>query len=53
MANDHKGSPGNLGDLAVSIELPVGDPAYQLQVDPQLGPELTGTNEGRNDGIAK
>ena len=27
--------PGNLGDPAVSIEMPAGDPAYQLQVDPR------------------
>src|SRR5208337_4853345 len=32
MANDHKGSSGNLGDPVVSIEMPAGDPAYQLQV---------------------
>ena len=29
------GFPGNLGGLAVSIEMPVGDPAYQLQIDPR------------------
>ena len=28
-------------------------PAYQLQVDPQPCPELSGTNKGHNDGIAK
>ena len=28
------GFPGNLGDLAVSIVMPVGDPGYQLQDDP-------------------
>ena len=29
------GFPGNLGDLAVSIEMPVENPAYQLQIDPR------------------
>ena len=37
MANDHDGFYGNLGDLAVSIVMcRLGDPAYQLQVDPRL-----------------
>ncbi len=32
----------NLGDLAVSIVTAGRSPAYQLQVDPQLCPELMG-----------
>jgi hypothetical protein len=36
------GFPGNLGDLAVSIDMPAGDPAYQLQVDPRPTSEADG-----------
>ena len=36
------GFPGNLGDLAVSIAMPAGDPAYQLQVDPRPTSEADG-----------
>ena len=45
MANDH-GFPGNLGGLAVSIEMPVGDPAYQLQIDPRPTSEADGDERG-------
>ena len=37
----------NLGDLVVSIVTAGRSPAYQLQVDPQLCPELMGTNRGQ------
>ena len=40
------GFPGNLGDLAVSIEMPVGDPAYQLQIDPRPTSEADGDERG-------
>jgi hypothetical protein len=40
------GFPGNLGDLAVSIEMPAGDPAYQLQVDPRPTSEADGDERG-------
>jgi len=46
MANDQEGSPGTLGDLAVSIALPAGDPAYQLQVDPRPTSEAVGDERG-------
>src|SRR5208337_1083628 len=54
MANDHKGSSGNLGDPVVSIEQ--GGWRYRLPTPggstaPCPGP--SGTNEGRSDGIAK
>ena len=38
--------PGNLGDLAVSIEMPAGDPAYQLQDDPRPTSEADGDERG-------
>src|SRR5271165_1736190 len=47
MANDHWGSPGTWETLPFPSSLPAGAPAYQLQADPQLRPELVGTNEGR------
>src|SRR5271165_7271608 len=54
MANDHKGTSGNLGDPVVSIE-PGGWryrlPTPDLSTAPRPGPG--GTNHGRNDGIAK
>ena len=40
------GFPGNLGGLAVSIVMPVGDPAYQLQVDPRPTSEADGDERG-------
>ena len=40
------GFPGNLGGLAVSIEMPVGDPAYQLQIDPRPTSEADGDERG-------
>ena len=43
-ANGQEGSPGTLGDPDASIEMPEGDPAYQLQVDPRPPrPGSTGT----------
>ena len=42
------GFPGNLGDLAVSIVMPAGDPAYQLQVDPRPTSEADGDERGTN-----
>jgi hypothetical protein len=42
------GFPGNLGDLAVSIAMPAGDPAYQLQVDPRPTSEADGDERGTN-----
>jgi len=53
MANDHTGFPGTWETLPSPSCLPAGAPAYQLQVDPQLCPELVGTNRGQTDGIAK
>jgi hypothetical protein len=45
-ANDHKGSPGNLGDPVVSI-VPAGrSPAYQLQADLQLPVPSCGDEPG-------
>ncbi len=45
-ANDHEGSPGNLGDPVVSI-VPAGwSPAYQLQADPQLAVPTCGDEPG-------
>src|SRR4029077_6835807 len=41
-----RGFPGNLGDLAVSIAMPAGDPAYQLQVDPRPTSEADGDERG-------
>ena len=35
MANDEKGSPGTWETLPSPSKRPAGDPAYQLQVDPQ------------------
>ena len=40
------GFPGNFGDLAVSIAMPAGDPAYQLQVDPRSTSEANGDERG-------
>ena len=40
------GFPGNLGGLAVSIVMPVGDPAYQLQVDPRPTSAADGDERG-------
>src|SRR4051812_43977348 len=37
-----RGFSGNLGDLALSIAMPAGDPAYQLQVDPRPTSEADG-----------
>jgi hypothetical protein len=37
-----RGFSGNLGDLAVSIAMPVGDPADQLQADPRPTSEADG-----------
>src|SRR5208337_1722809 len=56
MANDHKGSSGNLGDPASSIE-----PGGRLEIPPTNSRLIHGsasgagggTNNGRNDGIAK
>jgi len=42
------GFSGNLGDLAVSIAMPAGDPAYQLQVDPRPTSEADGDERGTN-----
>ena len=36
MANDHKGTSGNLGDPVVSMSKAAGDTAYQLPIDPRL-----------------
>ena len=47
------GFPGNLGDPVVSVVTAGRSPAYQLQADPQLRPELMGDESGTNDGIAK
>jgi hypothetical protein len=35
-----------LGDLAVSIAMPAGDPAYQLQADPRPTSEADGDERG-------
>jgi hypothetical protein len=40
--------PGNLGDLAASIVLPAGDPAYQLQDDPRLPSRACGDESRTN-----
>ncbi len=41
-----RGSLGNLRDPAVSIELPAGDPADQLQDDPRPTSEADGDERG-------
>jgi hypothetical protein len=43
-----RGFSGNLGDLAVSIAMPAGDPAYQLQVDPRPTSEADGDERRTN-----
>ena len=55
MANDHKGSSGNLGDPVVSIEhrrleIP---PTNSRLIHGSASGAGGGTNHGRNDGIAK
>ena len=47
MANDHTGFSGTWETLPSPSCLPAGAPAYQLQVDPQLCPELVETSRGR------
>jgi hypothetical protein len=46
MANDHKGFPGTWETLPSPSELPAGDPAYQLQVDPRPTSEADGDERG-------
>ena len=53
MANDHKGSSGNLGDPGSSIEPGGWRYRYQLQLIHGSASGAGGTNNGRNDGIAK
>ena len=54
MANDHEGSPGTWETLPFPSSQAAGDTAHQLQIDPRLRVRgRRGTNNGRNDGIAK
>ena len=46
MANDHEGFPGTWETLPSLSELPAGDPAYQLQVDPRPTSEADGDKRG-------
>ena len=45
--------PGTWETLSFPSSTAAGDTAYQLPIDPRLRVRGRGTNNGRNDGIAK